>query len=77
LSSFCEYEVTLFEFWEHILRVYVRSSDRPIHVTQATELYTFVLLQQIVIGVAAVLGGLVLWKVIKNDDSVGDFCWMS
>ncbi len=26
--------------------------------------------QQIVIGVAAVLGGLLLWKVIRNDDSV-------
>ena len=27
-------------------------------------------LQQIALGVVAVLGGLVLWKVIKNDDSV-------
>ena len=27
-------------------------------------------LQNIAIGVAAVLGGLVLYKVIKNDDSV-------
>lgn len=26
--------------------------------------------QQIALGVVAVLGGLVLWKVIKNDDSV-------
>ncbi|BDA45752.1 g10208 [Coccomyxa elongata] len=27
-------------------------------------------IKNIVIGVAAVLGGLVLWKVIKNDDSI-------
>ena len=30
----------------------------------------FLYLQNIAIGVAAVLGGLVLYKVIKNDDSV-------
>lgn len=30
-------------------------------------------MQNIAIGVAAVLGGLVLYKVIKNDDSVS-FC---
>jgi hypothetical protein len=26
--------------------------------------------QNVILGVAAVLGGIVLWKVIKNDDSV-------
>ena len=32
--------------------------------------YLLMFLQNIAIGVAAVLGGLVLYKVIKNDDSV-------
>ena len=42
-----------------------------IHILLTSDFHA---VQNIAIGVAAVLGGLVLYKVIKNDDSVSPIC---
>ena len=44
--------------------------QKPACMMPSVVTHLLMFLQNIAIGVAAVLGGLVLYKVIKNDDSV-------